>query len=62
MVDDIEARLALLPVHRGDVHAVAEVLFVLQVPRHRDDLLALHDHGDLAGEFLRGDDGVRHAV
>ena len=58
VVDDVETRLPVPPVHRGDVHAVAKVLRVLQVSRDVGDLLAAHDHRDLLRELLGRNDRV----
>jgi len=61
VVHDVEAGLAIAPVDRGHVDAVAEVLDVLQMPGDGGDLFSRDDDGDLPRELLRGDDGAGNA-
>ena len=58
--DDVEARLALLPVDRRQVDEVGERLVVLQVAAGLDELVRRDLHGRLADELLRAEDGAGH--
>ena len=60
MIDDVEARLALLPVDARNVHAIAKVFPLLQVARDVPDLFPRDGHRDLPDEFLGRDNRVRN--
>ena len=64
MIDDVEALLALRPVHRGDVDEAGELAGrgVAQERRHLDDVGGGGVHGQLAAHDLIAGDRSAEAV